>query len=361
MASTPLPALPHTRILKMARIRRERLLPARGIVMVTAGSRVGALDVIGKVTSATRLRPVPVARYLRAPEKNLGKYLLKQVGEEFAEREVIVARSEWFGLLRRRYYAPSAGRLAAVQGAWIVLDLTDTDVELRALYRGTVINVMARQGAVIEATGALIQGMWGAGGESYGVLRRMVEQPDGRVTEEQIDVSARGTILIAGAGITEGALRRAAQERVAGLITGSLAPHLRQLVVTLQIPTLVTEGFGARPMATPIFDLLNSHIGEEAVINAPTSPRSTMRPEVFIPILAGTDTRTVTPPPTLLTQVGATVRILGGTRSGQIGTLVDTPTLPRQLESGALARGAEVAFSDGARVFVPFENMELIG
>lgn len=359
MADVVTPALAQTRVLKFAHVRRERLLPARGIVMVTAGSRVGALDVVAKVTSATHLRPVPVARYLRAKENTLEKYLLKQVGEDFSEHEVIAARPEWFGWLRRQYRAPRAGRLAAVKGAWLVLDLAGTEMELRALYRGTVINVMARQGVLIEATGALVQGVWGAGGEGYGVLRCMVEQPDGVVTEEQIDVSARGTIIIAGANITEGALRRAAQERVAGVITGGLSPRLRHLVIELQMPTLVTEGFGARAMSTPIFELLNQHIGEEAVINAPTM--ITQRPEVFIPTLAGTDAGSATPPPMLLAQVGAAVRLIGGTRRGQIGTIAEIVPLPRLLESGVLARGAEVSLGTNERVFVPWENLELIG
>lgn len=353
------PTLTQTRVLKLARVRRERMLPARGIVMVTPGSRVGALDVIAKVTSATQLRPVPVARYVRAKDR-LEKYLLKQVGEDFAAHEVIVSKPEWFGLLRRPYRAPRAGRLAAVQGAWLVLDWADADVELRALYRGTVINVMARQGVVIEATGALAQGVWGAGGEGYGVLRRMVERPEGIVTEEQIDVSARGTIIIAGAGITEEALRRAAQERVAGVITGGLAPRLRPLVTELRMPTLVTEGFGERAMSAPIFDLLSEHNGEETIVNAPTTPSSPLRPEVFIPILAGTETRVATPPPTLFAQVGSTVRVMGGARSGQIGTIAEIVSLPRLLESGVLARGAEVVF-EGERAFVPWENLELIG
>lgn len=358
MPDATIPTLTQTRVLPFVRVRRERMLPARGIVMVTAGSRVGALDVIAKVTRATKLRPVPVARYVRAKD-TLEKYLLKQVGEDFAEREVIVSKPEWFGLLRRLYRAPGAGRLAAVQGAWLVLDLADTDVELRALYRGTVINVMARQGVVIEATGALAQGVWGTG-EGYGVLRRMVEQPDGIVTEEQIDVSARGTIIIAGAGITEGALRRAAQERVAGVITGGLAPHLRPLVIELQMPTLVTEGFGECAMSAPIFDVLSGHLGEEAIINAPTTLTPSLRPEVFIPILAGTETRVAAPPPTLFVQIGATVRVIGGTRRGQIGTIAEIVTLPRLLESGVQARGAEIIFGS-ERAFVPWENLELIG
>ena len=117
MSDPVIPALAQTRVVKFARIRRERMLPARGAVMVTAGSRVGALDVVAKASTAGNLRPVPLARYLRTRETALEKYLLKQPGEDIAEREIIASKPESFGMLRRIYRAPKAGRIAAIQGA----------------------------------------------------------------------------------------------------------------------------------------------------------------------------------------------------------------------------------------------------
>lgn len=362
MADAIIPALAQTRVVKFARVRRERVLPTRGVVLVTAGNRVGALDVVAKVTSAGVLRPVPLARYLRTKETALEKYLLKQPGEDFAAREILASKPESFGMLRRIYRAPSAGRIAAAQGAWLVLDLADAAFELRALYRGTVINVMARQGVVIEATGALVQGVWGAGGEGYGVIRQMVDQPDVILGEERIDVTARGTVLLAGAGITEAALRRAALERVAGLIVGGLAPELRHLCIELELPTLVTNGFGARAMSTLIFDLLAAHVGEETIINTPSASASPNRPETFIPILAGSGSGEVAvPPPTLIAQIGASVRVISGAQCGRIGKIAEIATLPRILESGVAAWGAEITLDGGQRLFVPWENLELIG
>ncbi len=362
MPDALIPALAQTRVVKFARVRRERMLPARGVVMVTAGNRVGALDVVAKVTNAGNVRPVPLARYLRTKETALEKYLLKQPGEDFAAREILASKPESLGMLRRIYRAPSAGRIVAAQGAWLALELADTAFELRALYRGTVINVMARQGVVIEATGALVQGVWGAGGEGYGVIRQVVDQPDGILGEERIDVTARGTVLLAGAGITEAALRRAAAEHVAGLIIGGLAPALQNLCAELQLPTLVTEGFGERAMSRLIFDLLAAHVGEETIINTPDVPTSSHRPEAFIPILAGSGSgETAVPPPTLVAQTGAQVRVIGGARRGQIGHLAEIANLPHTLESGVAAWGAEITLGAGERVFVPWENLELIG
>ena len=362
MAETIVPALAQTRVLKFARIRRERMLPLRGSIMITAGNRVGAFDIVAKSNATGHLRPVPLARYLRAKETALAKYLLKQPGEDVAEREIIASKPESFGMLRRIYRAPGAGRIAAVQGAWLAFNLMDAPFELRALYRGTVISVLARQGVVIEATGALVQGVWGAGGEGYGVIRKMVETPDVVLTDDRIDVTARGAVLLAGAGVTEAALRRAAQECAAGVIVGGLAPPLRRVIAELALPTLVTDGFGERPMSAPIFDLLAAHVGEETVVNTPTAPLNPIRPEAFIPILAtGGAGEAVLPPPTLVAQFGALVRVSGGARLGEIGKIAEIPTRPRTLESGVIAWGAEIELNTGDRLFVPWENLELIG
>ncbi len=361
MTSVFIPALAQTRVVNLARIRRERMLPVRGAVVVSMGARVGALDIIAKTNALGHVRPVPLARYIRTTEAQMPNYLLKKPGEDVLAREVIASKPELFGTLKRIYRAPSGGRITAVQGAWLAIELADDPFELKALYRGSVTNVMPRMGAVIEATGALVQGLWGGGGEGYGILKKMTDAPDSVLTDDKIDMNARGAVLIAGAGVTEATIRRAAQERAAGLIVGGLAPDLRALVKELALPTLVTENLGEHKISAPIFDLLSQHIGDETVINAPSVVKNGMRPEIFIPMLvAANSNTTITPPPTLVAEVGATVRIVNGAYAGEIGKLADTPSSPRTLDSGMLAWGAEIDLSE-AHVFVPWDNLELIG
>lgn len=357
MADSFIPTLAQTRLLKLARIRRERLLPVRGEVVVSMGGRVGSLDIVARADIG-RLRPVPLARYLRATEAALPKYMLKKTGDPVEEREIVASKPELFGTLRRIYRAPGAGRIGALQGAWLTIELMETPFELKALYRGTVLNVTPRLGVVIEATGALVQGVWGAGGEGYGVLKKVVDAPDGVLTVDKVDITTRGLVLLAGAGATEDAMRAAAQEHAAGVIVGGLAPHLRQVAQELKLPTIVTDGLGEQAMSAPIFELLASHDGEETVVNTFAGARNA-RPEVFIPILAAGNT--VTPPPTLVAEVGTQVRILSGSYLGQMGKIHLVPTMPHTLESGISSWGAEIEFADGDHQFVPWENLELIG
>ncbi len=353
-----IPGLAQTRVLARTRIRRERLLPMRGEVVAAIGKHVDALEVVA-FSESGNVRPIPLARYLRVPENALPKYLLKRVGERVQARETLAAKPEFLGLFQRIYRAPGVGRVAALQGSWLAFDLEER-IELSALYRGTVLNVLPRLGIVIEATGALIQGAWGGGGEGIGILKKMTHAPADILTEEQIDVSARGTILLAGAGATEKALERAAQERATGLVVGGLTPRLKAVVAKLRLPTMLTEGWGARAMAQPIFDLLVTHAGEETALNPATRAHGgATRPEVFIPLLQTTGAAGVLPPPPLSAEAGARVRVTAGAQIGAIGKIVAISKAPQLLDSGIHAWGAEIE-CNSERVFVPWENLELI-
>jgi hypothetical protein len=356
------PALAQTRILSLARIRRERTLSSRGEVLVAMGARVGALDTVARADTLGHLRPVPLARYLRVSETTLAKYMRKQPGDDVQTRDIIASKPEFFGTLQRIYRAPGAGKIAALNGSWLTLDLAETPFELKALYRGTVVNVMPHFGVVIEAVGAVVQGAWGSGGEGYGVLKKMVDSPSGILAEDKIDVVSRGAIVLAGAGVTEEALRRAARERVAGVIVGGLLPQLRELVASLALPTLVTDGLGECAMSVPIWELLVSHDGEEASISTPPAGagRTAARPELFIPVMVSGGSSTALPPPTLVAEFGARVRVITAAQGRRMGRIVETPKAPRTLESGILAWGAEVALDAGDRIFVPWENLELV-
>ncbi|MBI4785656.1 MAG: hypothetical protein HY782_01230 [Chloroflexi bacterium] len=357
-----IPALAQTRVVPLTRIRRERLLPMRGEVVATIGSRVDPLDIIARSKGLGHLRPVPVGRYMNLSETALPKYLLKKPGDEVAARDIIASKPELMGTLQRIYRAPGAGRVAAVQGTWLTVELAEAPVELKALYRGSVINVMPSVGAVVEATGSLVQGVWGSGGEGYGVLKKIVDAPTEVLDADKIDVSARGAVLLAGAGVTEQTLRRSSHERVAGIIVGGLAPNLRAVIAELGLPVLVTEGFGERAMAAPIFDLLAAHQGEETSLNTTTSARGGVRPEIFIPAIsmsgAPLDPQSLSP---LVAQVGAAVRVLDGIHEGALGKIANVPEFPQPMESGVSAWGADIQLAGGEQVFVPWQNLELIG
>ncbi len=358
MADAALPILPQTRILPLTSIRRDRRLAARGEVVVAAGSRVDALDIVARSSGEVRLRPVPLGRYMQSQEAVLDKYMLKHPGDTVEPREIIASRPQLFGTLQRIYRAPSAGRISALQGTWLTLELTEAPFDLKALYRGMIVNVIPSYGVTIEAVGTLVQGVWGEGGEGYGVLKKVVETPEVVVTEDMVNEGLSGSILLGGAAITEQALRHAAQVQAAGLIVGGLSPSIRDLVLTLKLPTLVTEGFGEHAMAASIFELLGAHAGEATSINAFPGPDRSWRAEAFIPVVS--EREPVQPFAALTAEMSARVRLLAAPQEGAIGKIVRIPHLPQTLESGVTAWGAEVELTGSERIFAPWENLELI-
>lgn len=353
------PIVAESRALALTRVQRQRWLPLAGEVMVTAGTRVDGVEIIARANAVEHLHPIPLARYMRLNENTLQKHLLKLPGEYVQSRDIIASKPEYLGTLRRIYRAPGNGRFASLQGTWITFDLSDEPFRLRALYRGTVISVLPRRGVVIEAVGALVQGVWGTG-EANGVLKLMVDTANSILMEEKVDISVRGAVMLAGSGITSAAIRRAVEEQAAGLIVGSLHAAQKELVLAQHLPTLVTEGFGERAMATQTFQLLMSHGEEEIALNA-SMPAAEMHPEVFIPAKPTSSGAVVgLPSPALTLQIGARVRIIAEPHPGQIGKISALISTPQVLENGLSAWGAEIELGSGERVFAPWENFELI-
>jgi hypothetical protein len=364
------PTLPETRVVGFTLIRRERRLPARGEVSVTTGNRLDPLDTLARAMPPRARRAISLTRVLGVREEDVPKRLLKQVGDSLEPREIIIAKPINFGFQQLVYRAPGAGQIVAIEGSWMLFDLDGMPVDLHALYRGTVASIMPRLGAVIEAQGALIQGAWGSGREGYGVLRMMTKSTDERLEAQPLGMDTRGTILVAGAGVTEEALRRADELQAQGLIVGGLAPQLRALAEQVTLPIIVTEGFGRVAMSAPIFELLNSFNGQEAAVNAVMRTRGgALRPEIFIPLVSGRFNDRGTPQELTPLQVepGARVRIVHEPYLGRIGTLPQELSIHwTQTEAGTRIPSAAVELRDAngtgtETAIIPWTNLELIG
>jgi hypothetical protein len=344
-------------------IKRERLLPVRGEVLASMGARVEPIDVVARASLGGELHVVDVSKILSVRSEDLDNYLLKAVGDTVEEGEAIAAKGGSLLLipLRRVCRSPVAGRIVAIGGGRVVLESKAETFELHAHFRGTVVSVMPSLGVVIETVGALVQGVWGAGGETQGVLKMLVEDPKERFVAEAIDVGCHGSIIVGGSSVDEETLERAEQMQVRGIVVGGIGADWEERASDLPCPIIATEGIGQVPMAPVIFELLRSNAGREASISGVTRLRwGTVRPEIIIPLPG----KGATPPPQQLggaLEVGDQVRVIRQPYLGSVGQVVSLPSQPRAVDSGARLRGAEVELEEKGRVFVPYANLELIG
>jgi len=349
------------RVTPLVTIRRERMLPVAGDVLVRVGEMVGPADVVARCQLPGSLRVIDASRALRVPRQRTERYLLKSAGDTVQANEMIAAPRGLFGRLRRNCRSPVNDQVLDVRDGVILIASAGTSYELAAHLKGQVTNIMPSRGVVISAAGALIQGFWGTGGEAEGVLKLIVDNPQKPLRARSVDVSCQGTIVVGGRILDEATLDQAVEAKVRGMIVGSVDAALIPALRALPFPVVVTEGFGPLPMSETVFGLLQSNMGREAMMNAETSTRwGARRPEVLIPLRADDSTPEDSRQPRSL-RVGDLVRVLRAPYLGGFGTVVDLPELPQTLESGSRVPVVLVKLADAEQpVAIPVVNVELV-
>lgn len=349
-----------TRVLPLTTIRRERILPLDGEVLVEFGARVEPQTIVARARIPGRYLILDVAQGLKVAPEEADKYIRPKPGQRVKAGQAVARRQAALGLFPRMVRAPQTGIVAAVGSGRVLLEAAGEPVELRAYLPGTVANVLPRSGVLIEAVGAWIQGVWGTAGESFGVLKVLVDQPDEPLRARAIDVASHGAVLVGGATMDRDALQQAEELQVRGIVIGSMDPVLIAMAEEMPFPIVVTEGFGQAPMARPIFQLLSTNDGREAAVSGHVQSRwGAIRPEIVIPLPVGG--ATAPPPPGTPVEAGSEVRVTRGSMIGKVGTVRRLPPQPAVLETGNRLQGAVVAFEDDEERFVPFLNLELLG
>jgi hypothetical protein len=349
-----------TRVTPLTTIRRERILPARGEVLVQPGEFVGPADIVARCNLPGEVRVIDVSRDLGVQRDRTGRYLRKAEGDPLQAGDVLAAHGGILGRLRRTCRAPVAGSVLAVYKGLVLIEESATTFELAARLKGQVTNIMPDLGVVIATVGSLIQGVWSSGGESEGILKVLVDSPQKPLRAHAIDVSCHGTLLVGGRILDEKALEQAVEAKVRGIIAGSVNADLCPLLRSLPLPIMITEGFGTLPMAEPIFSLLQSNVGREAMLIASTRvDRAGARPELVIPLRADESLPREESGPLAL-RVGMQVRVLRAPYLGAWGTVTELPPLPGVVETGARLPVASVDLGNGEPIQVPLANLELI-
>jgi hypothetical protein len=251
--------------------------------------------------------------------------------------------------------------VTSVSRGRVLLQSAPETLELAAALRGQVVKVIAGYGALIETQGGLVEGVWGLGERSWGVLKMAVASPDEPLTAKSIDAKSQGYILVGGSVLDAAALTQASKVNVKGIVVGAIHASLMEEVgAGLPFPLVITEGLGEMPMASVVFDLLQSAEGQEAFISGQVDQQGArVRPEVMV----FSPTRAEPFPAACggwpLRQ-GDLVRIVRAPHLGAIGTVQAVLDTPRLVNSGLVMKGAEVALPGSESVFVPLANLERI-
>ncbi len=367
--------------------RRRRSLPLGGRVEVAVGSAVEPATLIGYNSADERLH------FLRTEvegDKMLAT-LLKKAGDGVKRGEPVAYFTYLFGLGYKEYVSPVDGTVEAISNVSGIITIREYPTPVPALLQGTVVEVEAGRSAVIEGRGTVIDAAVGLGDTAAGRLVLLAGEPR--------PADARGTILVIPGFLTAPVLAAAFRAQAAGLVAAgcdhaTLAAFARGTAgltfeefaarhysaarrnridttggsQAVEMPVVLTEGFGPLPMRPEVKDALAAAAGREAwayMDGRAWASGGSARAEVILSGLdgdgvgegaagegaAGAAVRFVP---------GARVRVLAGPGAGKVGTLKALPSEAVKLETGLEVPAAQVELDADGLMTVPRCNLEVL-
>lgn len=347
-----------THILPKTHIRRERLLPNLGKVLVRVGQRVTAADVLAETKIDAKHRIIDIGRALGVSPERADQLMVRKLGEQVAEGDIIAGPLGT--IITRSVRAPKAGSVAALGGGEMLLELDGTTYQLRAGFAGEVTDLIPEWGAIIECNGAMIQGMWGNGREESGILIGAASNPKEELVASKFDINMRGAIVYGGFCSQADALRMAAEIPVRGLILAGIVPELIPMALKAPYPLLVIEGFGKLAIDATVFKRLAAADRRDVFLSAkqPDHFRGII-PEIIIPETTDED-RIPESHDIDIFAPGQSIRVAQASNKGKIGTLVTLLPGLTSLSNGLHAPAGLIRLDSGEQLRLPLANLEII-
>jgi hypothetical protein len=359
------------------RHRVRRVLPISGDVLVSVGAKVKARDVVARTFMPGDVTPVNLANQMSLSPGEVAGAMLKKVGDVIAKGEVLARSKGMFGFFKNEFASPTAGTIESISDVTgqVMLRGEALPVQVLAYVDGTVVEVIPREGVIIEADVAFAQGIFGVGGEAFGPIKCVCAKTTDDLTADKITPDCKGAVVVGGARIHEAAVRKGEEVGVAAIIGGGIDDADLKAILgydlgvaitgseKIGLTLIITEGFGDIAMADRTFALLMSHAGVDVSVNGSTQIRAgVMRPEIVIPVSDAASVGKVQEAHGGgILDVGSQVRIIRDPYFGVLGKVTAMPHQPQILGSGSAARVLEVACTDGQRVTVPRANVEITG
>ncbi|OQW33450.1 MAG: hypothetical protein A4E19_03360 [Nitrospira sp. SG-bin1] len=355
-------------------VRRRRMLPLPGTVVVDVGDRVRSDHVVARAELPGKVFPINLANQLSVAPGEIKEYLIKQEGDSVERDEILAENKPLIKWFKTEVRSPVAGKVESVSTVTgqVLLREPPRILQLLAYVDGTILETIPRQGVVVETTCSLVQGIFGIGGETSGELAMAVKSPDEPLSPDHLNPTMKGKVVVGGSFLSAEAMKQAKAVGVAGLVVGGIHDEdLRALLGydlgvaitgTEQVgfTLILTEGFGTIPMAAKTFKLLSTHAGRKASISGATQIRAgVIRPEIIVPQEDG-KTKAASQSQREGIRLGDPVRIIRDPLFGRIGEVSALPSELTKIPTESEVRVLEVTFADGKNVVIPRTNIEVI-
>ncbi len=356
-------------------LKKDRILPLKGEVVVKIGDKVSSDDIVARTDLPGDVQPVNVANKLGIPPADVPDKMVKKVGDKIEKGEIIAKSKMLFGLFRSSVTSPIRGtveNISSITGQ-ILLREPPVPIEVKAFIDGIVCKVYENEGVEIENKSAYIQGIFGIGGEITGIIKMAVDSPISTLNPDLIDETFKDKIIIGGSIVDLPSIKKALEVKAKGIVAGGIDDRdLKEFLgfdigVAITghegkgITLVLTEGFGPIKMADKTFNLLKEFEGYKASMHGKTQIRAgVMRPEIIIPIPFTEEELQKESEEATGLKIGSLIRIIREPHFGEICNVTELPEDLAIVESESKLRILKAKIKDGEEIIIPRANVEAI-
>ncbi|RYG15752.1 hypothetical protein EON82_25870, partial [bacterium] len=179
-------------------VRRVRRLPIKGQVLVAPGDRVSPETVVAQAQLPGILQTVRMSEKLGIEPKEVPGMVNVKPGDPVEKEQVLAETKGILGFFKQRVTSDFAGtveEVSEITGSILIRE-PSSPVDVTAYLQGVVAEVMPDEGAIVETRGAMVQGIFGVGGERQGTIRVAVGSKDEALDARHILDSDKGMILV---------------------------------------------------------------------------------------------------------------------------------------------------------------------
>ena len=365
---------PGLKVLKSTNVKKERRLPIKGKVNKIVGDKLTPEEIVATTDLPGNVQIIKVASQLNIGPADIFDILKVKTGDNVVKGDLIAQTQGLFGMFKSELYAPIDGTIESISDVTgqLIMREAPIPVDIDAYISGSVTDIISDEGVVINTHAAFIQGIFGIGGEARGNIKILVNNRDDELTENLLNESHSGKIIIGGSFISLNAFKKAMKLNISGIVVGGfnyfdlediLGYRLGVAITGSEdIPTslIVTEGYGKIQMGQQTFDLLKNHANQFASINGATQIRAgVIRPEIVIPY----DKKEISGEVSTKTEKGiqknSLVRVIRAPHFGSMGRVLDLPPELQKMESETMVRVAIIDV-DGHKYTIPRSNLEMV-
>ena len=192
-------------------VRRRRILPLPGTVLVKVGDTVRADTAVARAELPGKVVPLNLANQLGIAPDEINDYLVKKEKDSVQKDDVLAENKPFIKWFKTEIRSPITGKVESVSTitGQVLLREPPRVLELRGYIDGAVAEVHPDQGVTVESTCSLVQGIFGIGGETSGELIMGVKAPDQPLLPEQLHQSMKGKVVVGGAFLSAATMARA--------------------------------------------------------------------------------------------------------------------------------------------------------